>query len=498
MSGAVFLAAIGRMTVRGGIVILIILPARLLLKKAPKWTVCALWLIALFRLLCPVSVVSPISAVPSLPIANPAALDDVLPPISFELPADKAASAHYAEGVSVTVRQEAPPSLYLLLFWALGVLALAVWGLVSYGKLRRRLRTAVPVDGMENVRLADGVESPFTLGLLHPKIYLPAGLSEAETACILHHEKCHIRNLDTFWKLLGYLALCMHWFNPLVWLACSLAGRDMELRCDEAVLRKLGDEGRADYARSILSFAAGLRTVSVFPAFGDGDPKARIRNIARWKKPKFTTVAASVLVCLALFACLLPDARAVSKADSILCLGFGNGFYTSVDYRLYLGNNVHSGELSLELWQDGQRLSAGGMTVSEDTENLHIELEMEGGSGLVHATIADDGATYETDVSLPLAPMSWYVGSCEENVRFAVQPGGEYILAALYYHVGAEVRVQFLDCTALTQDPALIREVGNVLLVRLTLSGEAEYPLTDQASGAYRPRENSAVYADSI
>lgn len=477
MSGAAFLAAIGRMTVRGSIVILILLLARLLLKKAPKWTVCALWLIALFRLLCPVSIVSPVSAVPSLPITNPAALDDFLPPISFELPADKAASAHYAEGVSVTVRQEAPPSLYLLLFWGLGVLALAVWGLISYGKLRRTLRAAVPAEGAENVWLADGIASPFTLGLFSPKIYLPAGLSEAETACILRHEKCHIRNLDTLWKLLGYLALCMHWFNPLVWLACALAGRDMELRCDEAVLRKLDGENRADYARSILSFAAGTRPMTVFPAFSNGDPKARIRNIARWRKPKFSTVAASVLVCLALFACLLPDAKAVSKADSILCLG-KNSFNT-VDYALRLGNAVHSGELSLELWQDGQRLSAGGMTVSEQTENLHIELAMEGGSGLVHATIADDGATYETDVSLPSAPMIWCVGSCEENVRFAVQPGGEYILAALYYSVGAEARVQFLDCEALTQDPGRIREIKSVLLVRLTLSSEAEYPITD-------------------
>lgn len=481
MSGAAFLAMLGRMTVRGSIVILILLLARLLLKKAPKWTVCALWLIALFRLLCPVSVVSPVSAVPSLPITNPAAIDDVLPPISFELPADKAASAHYAEGVSVTVRQEAPPSLYLPLFWGLGFLALAMRGLISYGKLRRMLRTAVPVEGAENVYLADGVESPFTLGLLHPKIYLPAGLTEAETACILRHEKCHIRSLDTLWKLLGYLALCMHWFNPLVWLACALAGRDMELRCDEAVLRKLDGENRADYAQTILSFAAGQRTVSVFPAFGDGDPKARIRNISRWRKPKFSTVAASILVCLALCVCLLPDARAVSKADSILCLG-KNSFNT-VDYALRLGNAVHSGELSLELWQEGQRLSAGGMTmtVSENTENLHIELTMDSGSGVVHATIADDGATYETDISLPAVPTLWSVGSCEENVRFAVSPGGEYILAALYYDAGAKARVQFLDCEDLARDPGLIREIKNVLLVRLTLSGEAEYPVTDYA-----------------
>lgn len=255
----------------------------------------------------------------------------------------------------------------------------------------------------------------------------------------------------------------------------------MELRCDEAVLRKLDGENRADYAQTILSFAAGQRTVSVFPAFGGGDPKARIRNISRWRKPKFSTVAASILVCLALCVCLLPDARAVSKADSILCLGSGNGRFSSVDYRLYLGNNVHSGELSLELWQDGQRLSAGGMTVSENTENLHIELSMDGSSGLVHATIADDGATYETDISLPAAPMIWSVGSCEENVRFAVQPGGEYILAALYYNAGAKARVQFLDCEDLARDPGLIREIKNVLLVRLTLSGEAEYPVTDHA-----------------
>ena len=430
MSGAAFLAAIGRMTVRGGIVILIILLARLLLRKAPKWTVCALWLIALFRLLCPVSIVSPVSAVPQLPIDNPAIVDKTLPPIYIELPGHRPLDpTTFSRVAPLSTRYQILSSVYLLLFWGLGVLALAAWGLISYWKLRRTLRTAVPVEGTENVWLADGIASPFTLGLFSPKIYLPAGLSEGETACILRHEKCHIRSLDTLWKVLGYLALCMHWFNPLVWLSCALAGRDMELRCDEAVLRKLDGENRADYAQSILSFAAGTRPMTVFPAFSNGDPKARIRNIARWRKPKFSTVAASVLVCLMLFACLLPDAKAVSKADSILCLG-KNSFNT-VDYALRLGNAVHSGELSLELWQDGQRLSAGGMTISEQTENLHIELAMDGGSGLVHATIADDGATYETDVHLPVTPMSWYVGSCEENVRFAVQPGGEYILAAL-------------------------------------------------------------------
>ena len=472
------LSGLLRMSLRGSIVILILLPVRLLLRKAPKRTVCALWLIVLFRLLCPVSIVSPVSAVPNLP---PVSVDaayqafDRLPSIDLELPADRAETAVYEPGVAVSVRHEIPAWLYLAALWGAGFLTMALRGLISYGKLRRALRTAVPIE--DNVYLADGIASPFTLGLFHPKIYLPAGLSEAETACILLHERCHVRNLDTLWKLLGYLALCMHWFDPLVWLACALAGRDMELRCDEAVLRTMGDGIRADYARSVLSFAAGLRPETVFPAFGGGDPKARIRNIARWRKPRFGNVAASVLVCLALFACLLPDAKAVSKADSILCLG-KNSFNT-VDYALRLGNEVHSGELSLELWQDGQRLSVGGMTVSENTENLHIELAMDGGSGLVHATIADDGATYETDVHLPVTPMSWAVGSCEENVRFAVQPGGEYILAALYYNVSAEARVQYLDCEALTQEPNRIREVGNVLLLRLTLSGEAEWPVTD-------------------
>lgn len=155
----------------------------------------------------------------------------------------------------------------------------------SLCRLRRRIVGAVRLR--DNIYLADHIDSPFVMGVLRPRIYLPSTLAEGERGYIILHEQCHIQRFDPAVKLLSFTALCLHWFNPLVWLSFLLSGRDMEMRCDEAVIRQLGDGVRADYSASLLSLATGRRILAGAPlAFGEGDPKSRIENLLRFRRPK--------------------------------------------------------------------------------------------------------------------------------------------------------------------------------------------------------------------
>jgi len=192
---------------------------------------------------------------------------------------------------------------------------------VTYLRLRRRLITASPLR--DNIYLADDIDSPFVMGLFRPKIYLPSAMEEREQSYILLHEQHHIRRLDHVVKALAFVALCIHWFNPLVWVAFILSGKDMEMSCDEAVVRKLGTQIRADYTASLLSLATGKRIIAGMPlAFGEGNTKGRIRNLAKWKKPAVWVVIVAVIVCIILAVCLLTNPE--EKEQDLSFLNYKN------------------------------------------------------------------------------------------------------------------------------------------------------------------------------
>ena len=208
---------------------------------------------------------------------------------------------------SVTQPDAAPvsplsgPVAVLTLTWLTGMALLLLYSVVSLLRLRRRLVGAVRLE--DNIYLADYIPSPFVMGLFRPKIYLPSTLTETERGYILRHEQYHLRRRDHVVKLLSFLALCVHWFNPLVWAAFILAGKDMEMSCDEAVVRELGEDIRADYSASLLSLATGRRIVAGMPlAFGEGDTGGRIRNLLNWKRPQPWIIAVCAVVCVGLIA----------------------------------------------------------------------------------------------------------------------------------------------------------------------------------------------------
>lgn len=311
------LPRIWNMSIAASVVIVFVLAARLLLKKAPKVFSYALWSVVLFRLLCPFSIPTGFSllALTDAPIRQTAAhttqvqyiqpdlVHTEFPQVDLPVPGvSQAVNQALPQGEEQLVADplEAPVAL-LTLGWMAGMALMAVYSVLSMLRLRRRLVEAVPLR--DNIYLADHIASPFVLGVLRPKIYLPSTLSAEEQKYIILHEQYHIKRLDHLVKLLAFLALCIHWFNPLVWLSFFLAQKDMEMSCDEAVLQTLGSYIRADYSASLLSLSTGRRVVGGTPlAFGEGNAKGRIQNLLTWNKPRKWVVALAALVCVAVVA----------------------------------------------------------------------------------------------------------------------------------------------------------------------------------------------------
>ena len=296
----------------------------------------ALWAAVLFQLLCPFSFAeTTVSLVPEIaPVADTYTLNDE--PISV---LDAGSAAYQAVGDALNgglgvqhihTTQLEPDGTYrvvttdwysvLILFgqyvWLVGAACMILRSMISCRKLRKRIEIAIPLR--DNLYLADNLESPFVVGLIRPQIYLPTNLSQREYDYIILHEQHHIRRGDHIIKALAFLALCLHWFNPLVWLAFHLASKDREMSCDEAVVRKMGEGIRADYSESLLTLATGRRMIAGTPlAFGEGDPKGRIRNLAKWKKPALWVTVIAVILCGVLGVCLLTDRAPAQRSDGV-------------------------------------------------------------------------------------------------------------------------------------------------------------------------------------
>lgn len=364
-----FLPELLRINLVTSIVILIILGARLILKRAPKVFSYALWAIVLIRLLIPVSIQSPISVVPNTPAASGAVINSALPEIEFETLRDREQNYYESqntspEDVQVYVSRTMEPMVYLSLAWLVGVAVMVLYSGISYLKIRRMVRIAVPLR--ENIWIADDIKSPFVIGFIKPKIYLPNNLGEQEQEYIILHEQYHIRRLDHVIKALAFLALTIHWFNPLVWIAFVLACKDMEMSCDEAVIRKLGENVRADYSASLLTLATGHRIIAGTPlAFGEGDTKGRIKNLAKWKKPAIWVLVLTLIICLILGVCLLTDR--VSRQNK------------HVGTTFYYGNVTEQGEGLIEvLCNDGTNrvfyYEAGNDDIPADLTGKQVEI----------------------------------------------------------------------------------------------------------------------------
>lgn len=293
--------------------ILAVLVLRVVLKKAPKWVMPLLWGVVALRLVCLFSIESALSLIPSAETIPSEIVTETREPVLYEQATlDIATNPTLPSAAEVPVgvsRQQAQVdfNIYSVL-WLAGMAALLVHALVSAGKLKRKLATAILLR--DNIYESEFVDSPFVFGVVKPNIYLPMHMDEGTAAYVIAHERAHLARRDHWWKVLGYLVLALHWFNPLVWVAYILFCRDIELACDEKVVKGLDGAARADYSQALLSCAAPGRAVAACPlAFGEGNIKMRVKSALHYKKPAFWVAAAAVLAVVIVAVCFLTNPK---------------------------------------------------------------------------------------------------------------------------------------------------------------------------------------------
>ena len=298
--------------------VLAVLAARFVLKKAPKWVNVLLWGLVAVRLLCPFSLESALSLIPSTEVVSPQIMLSPAPVIDTGIEAVNEAvnpiiTDSFAPEPAASVN---PLQLWLpilSLVWIVGITAMGEYTLFTWLRLRRQVRVAIRVNA--NVYLSDNIASPFVLGVFRPKIYIPYGMTELDMYHVIAHERTHILRRDHWWKPLGFTLLAVHWFNPLMWLAYLLLCRDIELACDEKVIRELGPEQRADYSQALLNCSVSHRSIAACPvAFGEVGVKERVKNVLTYRKPTFWIIVIAVILCIVVAVCFLTNPK---KKDSL-------------------------------------------------------------------------------------------------------------------------------------------------------------------------------------
>ncbi|MCM1216453.1 MAG: M56 family metallopeptidase [Lachnospiraceae bacterium] len=299
------------MSISAGWLILAVILLRPLLKRAPRQITVALWGLVGVRLALPFSIESIFSLIPSRETISPDIMLERTPAVHTGIPALDGA-VNPVIGVSLAPAPAAsanPLQIWipiLSIIWMMGMAVILSYTAASYWRLRRRVATAIPIKG--NLYRSDRVESPFVLGLIRPRIYLPCTIAGRDARPIIAHERAHIRRRDHWWKPLGFLLLTVHWFNPLVWIAYVLLCRDIELACDEKVIRGLDNDQRADYSQALLSCSVSRRGIAACPlAFGEVGVKERVRSVLNYRRPAFWVILAAVVVCAAVALCFLTD-----------------------------------------------------------------------------------------------------------------------------------------------------------------------------------------------
>lgn len=297
------------MSISASYVVIAVLLLRLALKKAPKWITVVLWGIVAVRLICPFSIESALSLIPSAQVVSPNIITDQTPQIHTGISVlNSTLNPIISESLSPTVGDSANPlQIWIPIFaavWIVGTVTMLVYATISYTRVKRKIGAAVLLH--DNVYQSENVASPFVLGIIKPKVYLPFNINEKDMEHVIAHESAHIRRKDHLWKPLGFLLLALHWFNPLMWLGYALLCRDIELACDEKVIGELDRDARADYSQALLTCSVNRRMIAACPlAFGEVGVKDRVKSVLNYKKPALWIIIVALALCIALVVCFL-------------------------------------------------------------------------------------------------------------------------------------------------------------------------------------------------
>ena len=306
MSG-LFLSIIN-MSISASWIVLTVLLLRILLKKAPKWIMVLLWGIVAIRLICPFSIESAISLIPSSETITKA---PNVPRPHFESgvtiidnQVNDYLCGNYFEGVTRPTGYFVDITTILAIVWLVGILVLLLYTIISYFRVKNKISTAIILR--DNIFQSENVVSPFVLGIIKPKIYLPFNMDEQDMEHVIAHEQAHIHRKDHLWKPFGFLVLTLHWFNPLMWLGYVLLCRDIELACDEKVVKEFNNEQKADYSQALLTCSVKRRVISACPlAFGEVGVKNRVKSVLSYKKPSFWIIVVAVIASIVVAVCFL-------------------------------------------------------------------------------------------------------------------------------------------------------------------------------------------------
>ena len=377
--------------------VLAVLILRFVLKKAPKWVNVLLWGIVAVRLAFPFSIESAFSQIPSAETISPSIMMDTVPSVQTGVPAINnvinpviGSSLAPAPGASANPLQIWIPILSMI--WVAGVAILFVYTAVSYWRLRRKVSEAVILR--DNIFQSENVASPFVLGIIKPRIYLPFNMNGQDLEHVVAHEQAHIRRKDHWWKPLGFLLLTIHWFNPLMWLAYVLLCRDIELACDEKVIKELDNEQRADYAQALVVCSVNRRMIAACPlAFGEVGVKDRVKSVMNYKKPAFWIIILAVIACVIVAVCFLtnPAGTALTKwtidevdmsaalsdvrsmtvrynSESVLCNDGDSNRFIATMSKIRVGRN------SISQSRDSNRDHSFTITIND---NLHLHFSFD-------------------------------------------------------------------------------------------------------------------------
>ena len=483
-------------------VILAVLLLRLLLSRAPKKISYLLWLAVGFRLLCPVAFSSPLSLFnlsPMEPLASRTTGNLGGGLTSVDYGAAAAVTGQPASAPALTSPLPAASNTEMLAHvsaavWLLGLLALLAWGVVSYVRLRRQVAQAVLLR--ENIYEADGLKTPFVLGFFRPRIYLPFHVPEEEQSWILLHEKIHIRRRDYLVKLMAFALLSVYWFHPLVWLSYFLLCRDMELSCDEAVLRKLGPEVKKPYSMSLVSFASSRRLPAASPlAFGENDAKKRVIHVLHWKKAAPGAAFLALVLCVVLVLSLCTNAFV--KGSYLRNEGRFSAAGIQINrFSYYWTRDVSTIALVREIYDEGKLVESKPMSIASWDEEAGGPVDASTGNTLSHQgtmeyavtwdhqgqsltwrwSEKDGGVSVESDL-----PEHDYQGASETSLgenasgkRIYLAPDSSTVLLAEYVSYAPNGAIHAIPCETLTEDISQgVQDHVVLAVLRLVLSTSA-------------------------
>lgn len=468
------------LSISAGWLVLTVLVLRLVLKKAPKWINVLLWGIVAVRLVFPFSVGSALSLIPSAETISPEIMIAQLPEIStgietFDQVVNPVISASFAPDPFASAN---PLQILIPIaanVWLLGVLAMLAYTAGSYIFLGRKLRTAVILR--ENIFQCETVNSPFVMGIIKPKIYLPYSMDGGDLHHVVAHERAHIRRKDHWWKPLGFLLLTVYWFNPLMWLAYLLLCRDIELACDEKVIAELENEQRADYTQALVACSVKRPMLAACPlAFGEVGVKERVKSIMNYQQPAFWIIVAAVAICVIVAVCFLTNP--LDSVDYLKFTGWSNGPVSpdQMNYEINLGNRAMSGEIYVEEWQNGTCVRSAPVVMTQFVDSVSVTIRDRWDKGKmvgtdIHIETNQYGGSLETYFPCPENyDGAYYFARNKPNKRIKLVPGKEVILEARSFQCGNGVRP--FTCEDLLTNRELLESQDYLLVIRAVFSDD--------------------------